>query len=880
MAGATIKVELLGDSRSLERSFGRAAASSAKLRVGLGGLVKTAAGIVGLTYGIQGLSSALVGSVKASASFQQSLQRSVGLGGVAQARIKGLSDELLKLGPAVGKSPQELADALYFVASAGIAAGKQMGVVAVSAKAAAAGMGDTQTVADAVTSVLNAYGQANISAAKAGDILAATVREGKGEASDFAPTLGLIVPIAAKLGISFDQVGAALAAMTQQGTSASRASVQLSQFLSTLLKVTPQSAKGFASVGLNADKLRQELSRPGGLLLVLNQMDTAFGGNVKAMSQAIPNVRALRGVLQLVGKDADQVRGVFGRLSESTGSLGHAFSAVNRTTQQQFNRTAAAIQASEIRIGAALAPVAEQFAKQIAKIAVSLSNWLADSKNQERVQRDLSAAMKDAKSVFQGLAAVIVPLAKDAKDAADAIGGLKSAVKLLIAAMVAQKLVNFGSAMTGIGTQAATSTGRVNALRGALLRLGAIGVITLGIEILVNKSSIQKSVHDFLSKHGLGFLNNPINIPVNADLKVLEETRNKIAKLRGENDLLVKAYDKVIERQKKLNLAPRAIGAAGHNSILPSELQKQQDARNKQVAANVVAQAGSAAKASAKAAGDAFQKMFDRFDLALSKAQLTPSLKDDLKVLQNELAVVNGLLAKHKNNLDLQQKQIDLQGQILDIQKQQKDTIEQQRKAQQQALADAKNQARQLFGSLFQAPDLTQNPPSFLGGTRGRKTVLGTGGGAADLLANITAQNSAFARLESDIARLIKRGAPASLVSAARTGEISAAQVDALAHASKGTLDRIFSQVRKADKLITQAAKAQINAKTATVNAGSVNVHGTLHGSGATAGRGDFIVNIQNFHSSATNPRQLEEELRRRSKKRANQRRGRVGGTR
>jgi hypothetical protein len=74
---------------------------------------------------------------------------------------------ILVLAPKLGKAPNELAQALYFVASSGIPAAKAMDVVVASTKAAAIGMGDADVIARALTAVLNAYRGTGINASEA-----------------------------------------------------------------------------------------------------------------------------------------------------------------------------------------------------------------------------------------------------------------------------------------------------------------------------------------------------------------------------------------------------------------------------------------------------------------------------------------------------------------------------------------------------------------------------------------------------------------------------------------------------------------------------------------------------------------------------------------
>ena len=157
-------------------------------------------------------------SLKMYADFEFSMNKVVSLVGVARDQVDEWSKSILDLGPSLGKSPRELADAMYFITSAGIRGVEAMEILEESAKSSASGLGEVKVIADLLTSAMNAYGKENLTAARANDILVATVREGKAEASLLAQSLGLVLPIASAMGAEFEDVGASTAAITRTGT--------------------------------------------------------------------------------------------------------------------------------------------------------------------------------------------------------------------------------------------------------------------------------------------------------------------------------------------------------------------------------------------------------------------------------------------------------------------------------------------------------------------------------------------------------------------------------------------------------------------------------------------------------------------------------------
>lgn len=298
-------------------------------------------------------------AIQMQRQFELSFSRIKGLVVVSGQSLDTMREKVLSLAGETTRAPLELADALYYITSAGIKeASTALEVLEASAKAAAAGMGTTNVVADAVTSTLNAYGQENYSAAKATDILVATVREGKAEADTFAPALGKVLPVAAAYGASFEDVSAAIAALSRGGLSAGTAAIYVRQTLSQLLKPSKQAQEVLAGVGTNADEIRKNIQEKG-LFTALIELRDQLGGieNAADFTKVFGNVRALTAVLSLVGPAAEENAQIFERMQSATGDLDYAFSAYANTTDAQFNKAMAEQQTMLIKLGEGLKPV-------------------------------------------------------------------------------------------------------------------------------------------------------------------------------------------------------------------------------------------------------------------------------------------------------------------------------------------------------------------------------------------------------------------------------------------------------------------------------------------------------------------------------------------
>ncbi len=339
VAGVAIRPDVSGFKRKLEQSL---PAPLAAAGAAAGGVLVASLG-------------AAIGSAKVFGGFETTLARIVGLVGIAKGEVDKMGESLKELGPAVGIGPDKLAEALFFVTSAGLRGADAMETVEAAAKASAAGLGEIADIADAATSAMNAYGSETLGASEATDVLVATVREGKLEASSLAGAIGRVIPIASEAGISFNEVGAAIAAMSRTGLDANEAITALRGLLATIVNPTAQARDTLAEFGLSAQILRDTV-REGGLLEVMQLMTDRFGDNADALNTVIPNVRAVTGFLSLMGQNAESTVDIFRNLEDVTGITDEALAAVADTTEFRVNQQFARLKTELIDVGADAAP--------------------------------------------------------------------------------------------------------------------------------------------------------------------------------------------------------------------------------------------------------------------------------------------------------------------------------------------------------------------------------------------------------------------------------------------------------------------------------------------------------------------------------------------
>ena len=359
MADSKLRVQLIGDSSKLTSSLNSAGSKLKKFGKSMSD--------IGSKMTRFSLPLAIAGGVaiKMGADFDKSMTKIKSLVGIAGDEVDKMGEQARKMAIETGKSSKEAADALFFITSAGLSGSEAMDVLNASLKASAVGLGDVTQVADAATSAMNAYGSDALSASAATDVLVAAVREGKLSSEELAGAIGQVIPIASNMGVTFNEVGATMAAMSRTGTNAATASMQLKNILMSINKPSKEAADTLAEMGLSASDLKAKISEDG-LLSTLLLLKQEFGENADAQAKVFGNSRALLGVMDLLGKGIDSTTEIFGKMENVLGDTQNAFDEYEQSLSGRLNKSLNATKESFAKMGEILLknllPIIETFA--------------------------------------------------------------------------------------------------------------------------------------------------------------------------------------------------------------------------------------------------------------------------------------------------------------------------------------------------------------------------------------------------------------------------------------------------------------------------------------------------------------------------------------
>lgn len=354
-------------------------------------------------------------------AFEDGLAKVSTLVDTASVDMDQLGDSLLDLSSKYGLEASNLAESTYNAISSNNALGKDsealMKVLESSAKLAKAGFTDVDTATSATLKTLNAYGLGVESVDRIQKVLIQTQNTGITTVGELGAVLAQVTPSAAAAGIQFEEVGAALATMTAQGTPAAQATTQLNAVITAFMKPTADMISGLSGIademikngqlsGENADHYTRqkerlaELSREilecndgtkesnqrykelqneiklvnkeidaataemslqileaNGLQGTLELLNKEFGGSTNQMAAALSSSEALKASLAITGKNAETFTSNLHAMSTEADVVGEGFEKVAGTASEKMNRSLSTLKASAIGLYQAIQPL-------------------------------------------------------------------------------------------------------------------------------------------------------------------------------------------------------------------------------------------------------------------------------------------------------------------------------------------------------------------------------------------------------------------------------------------------------------------------------------------------------------------------------------------
>ena len=204
--------------------------------------------------------------------------------GDTEEKMNELKDVAKGISKETNRPLNELGDAIFAIRSGGQKGAGGLDILNQSAKAAAAGLGETRSIGLLAASAINTYGEAALSGSDAVDKVLAIVQSGNLEASTLAEPMTALLSPGASLGVTFDELGASVAGYTQITGNAPRAITGVKTALDALLKPTKDAETTINGVYGSIQNMHRAI-REDGFFNVLQRLHGAVDGDVVAMGR-------------------------------------------------------------------------------------------------------------------------------------------------------------------------------------------------------------------------------------------------------------------------------------------------------------------------------------------------------------------------------------------------------------------------------------------------------------------------------------------------------------------------------------------------------------------------------------------------------------------
>jgi TP901 family phage tail tape measure protein len=308
---------------------------------------------------------AFVVATKSAGEFGDSFNEILTLIDGTSEEIDRFRQDILDYARDSGKSLSDITASLYNVISAGEDYKTSLDFLQAAEQLAIGTKSDLNTAIEILRPTLTAFGKGTEEAGNFANILFLAVKNGKLTLSELEPVLSNVTGIATASGVSFDQVAAALAALTAAGAPVNLAVTQLKGALTGIFAP----AEGAAEAAKN---LEIEFGKNALTGKTLNEvfalMVEKTGGTLEGMKALIPRVEGASAALVLGGAAAKTYGDTLDQMKNNTEAATEAYKKMaenfNLANQNIINN----LKVTLIEVGLPLLDEWGEFAESLAVI--------------------------------------------------------------------------------------------------------------------------------------------------------------------------------------------------------------------------------------------------------------------------------------------------------------------------------------------------------------------------------------------------------------------------------------------------------------------------------------------------------------------------------
>lgn len=247
-------------------------------------------------------------------------------------RVRELGDAIRQMSKDFGVSRAELSEGAFQVVSAFGDSAQTVERLRIVTKASKAGAADAASSLALLSSVTKGYGDTSASAMRhVSDLAFQTNKLGQTTFPELAASMGKVVPLAAQLGVTQEELFAVFATLTGVTGNASDVSTQLSSVLTALIKDSTGASKAIKKLGDGSARTAIEQL---GLVGALRKLTEEGGTSAEAMQALFKRKEAVLGVTPLLTTQADLFNKKLAIMRSESNATDEALNAVTQQSGQ------------------------------------------------------------------------------------------------------------------------------------------------------------------------------------------------------------------------------------------------------------------------------------------------------------------------------------------------------------------------------------------------------------------------------------------------------------------------------------------------------------------------------------------------------------------
>lgn len=377
---------------------------------GVAGNIQTATQpLADLTAGVLKVEGAFIGAgvaltafaIKTAGDFDTAFRQITTLFNASEQDVAKFRANILDYARTSSKGLEDITNALAAAIGSGVDYSQSLELIATAEKLAVSTRADLKGTTEVLVSTLNAYGLKTSDAGKVSDLFFQIIKDGKIEMGDLAGSLSMVTPLAAASGVSLQEVGAAVAALTASGIAPATSIEYLRSALTNIIKPS-KDASGLAeelNIQFDAQALKSK-----GLAGVLNDVAKATNGNSGQMAKLIGDVGGLVAAMALTGPAAGKFKESLDGMAKSAGAVDEAFGKMGGSLDVAAAKAANAFKGLLVDIGTPLLNEAGGIANAIANIFNAIGVSVREGALRDLVKY-VESALGDLQSTLETVAA-------------------------------------------------------------------------------------------------------------------------------------------------------------------------------------------------------------------------------------------------------------------------------------------------------------------------------------------------------------------------------------------------------------------------------------------------------------------------------------------